>query len=59
MNIAGCHRVRPRIIMVTDGRPTDEATEHGKDLQTNINEVSQTILHDESASHETHGRHSV
>ncbi|XP_025076970.1 uncharacterized protein LOC112553757 isoform X2 [Pomacea canaliculata] len=44
VNIAGCHRVRPRIIMVTDGRPTDEATEHGKDLQTNINEVKFALV---------------
>ncbi|PVD19285.1 hypothetical protein C0Q70_19771 [Pomacea canaliculata] len=35
---------KPRIIMVTDGRPTDEATEHGKDLQTNINEVKFALV---------------
>jgi hypothetical protein len=39
VNVAGCHRVRPRLIFFTDGRPTDEATESGPDIQSNVNEV--------------------
>ena len=39
VNVAGCHRVRPRLIFFTDGRPTDEAMEFGADIQSNVNEV--------------------
>ena len=39
VNVAGCHRVRPRLIFFTDGRPTDEAMEFGTDTQSNVNEV--------------------
>lgn len=44
VNVAGCHRVRPRIIFFTDGRPTDEATEHGLDVQSNVNEVKFALV---------------
>ena len=39
MNVAGCHRVRPRLVFFTDGRPTDEALETGPDMQSNVNDV--------------------
>ncbi|KAK7482638.1 hypothetical protein BaRGS_00026137 [Batillaria attramentaria] len=44
VNVAGCHRVRPRIIFFSDGRPTDEATEHGSDVQSNVNEVKFALV---------------
>ena len=50
MNVAGCHRVRPRLIFFTDGRPTDEATEFGPDTQSNISEVCLHTLHDQYLS---------
>ena len=39
MNISGVYKVRPRIIFITDGCPTDEAQEMGHDLQSNVNQV--------------------
>ncbi|XP_070204539.1 uncharacterized protein [Littorina saxatilis] len=44
VNVAGCHRVRPRLIFFTDGRPTDEATETGLDVQSNVNEVKFALV---------------
>lgn len=44
VNVAGCHRVRPRIIFFTDGRPTDEATEKGSDQQTSVSEVKFALV---------------
>lgn len=39
VSISGVYKVRPRIIFITDGLPTDEAQETGHDLQSNVNQV--------------------
>ena len=39
MNVSGVYRVRPRIIFMTDGCPTDEGQETGPDLPGNLNQV--------------------
>ncbi|KAK7478403.1 hypothetical protein BaRGS_00030328 [Batillaria attramentaria] len=38
VNISGVYKVRPRIIFITDGRPTDETVETGSDVQSNMNQ---------------------
>ncbi|XP_076443447.1 uncharacterized protein LOC143281972 [Babylonia areolata] len=44
VNVAGCHRVRPRVVFFTDGRPTDESSEKGPDVQSNVNEVKFSLV---------------
>ncbi|KAL8580284.1 hypothetical protein ACOMHN_061525 [Nucella lapillus] len=44
VNVAGCHRVRPRLVFITDGRPTNEALEFGADTQSNISEVKFSLV---------------
>ncbi|KAL8602205.1 hypothetical protein ACOMHN_022718 [Nucella lapillus] len=39
ISVAGCHHVRPRLVLFTDGRPTDETTEVGPDMQSKVDEV--------------------
>ncbi|XP_046572311.1 uncharacterized protein LOC124280418 [Haliotis rubra] len=31
VNVAGCHKIRPRVLFITDGRPTNEAQWSGPD----------------------------
>ncbi|XP_076443753.1 uncharacterized protein LOC143282123 [Babylonia areolata] len=45
VNIAGVHKLRPRIIFITDGCPTDEAQETGHDFPGNINAVKFSLVH--------------
>jgi uncharacterized protein YegL len=39
VNISGVYKVRPRIIFISDGCPTDEAQATGSDIQSNVNQV--------------------
>ncbi|KAL8616661.1 hypothetical protein ACOMHN_031643 [Nucella lapillus] len=45
LNIAGVYKVRPRIIFITDGWPTDETVETGPDLPGNVNETRFSLVH--------------
>lgn len=44
VNVSGVYKVRPRIIVITDGRPTDEAVDTGADLQSNISQVKFSLI---------------
>lgn len=44
VTVAGCHRVRPRLVFFTDGRATDEGLEFGADTQSNVNEVKFSLV---------------
>lgn len=43
VNVSG-YKIRPRIIFISDGCPTDEAQAAGPDLQSNVNQVKFTLV---------------
>ncbi|KAK7115958.1 uncharacterized protein [Littorina saxatilis] len=44
VSISGVYKVRPRIIFITDGLPTDETQDTGPDLQSNKNQTSFALV---------------